>query len=282
MGYDVGCAGATNQNRHQEGLNLLPHNPRQEEGNCMSGFIGKLWIVFPLLAASCSDQQQRTEPTVTVDSRASKGVALEGIVRLTGNIVPAPARVENTTDPQVCGRTHLVENLVVSAGNRGIADVIVSLGNVPREKIQAVAPSRLTLDNIDCRFTPRVSVLTVGSTIDLTNSDPILHTTHLYGASEANIALPLKGMSIPRTVEKPGMIIVKCDVHGWMQAFIQVDEHPFHAVTDGTGSFQISNIPSGAYDLVTWHEVLGQRQMTISISGATPKRVEIEYSLNAN
>ena len=78
------------------------------------------------------------------------------------------------------------------------------------------------------------------------------------------------------------MIIVKCDVHGWMQAFIQVDEHPFHAVTDGMGAFRISNIPPGTYDLVTWHEVLGERQMMISIPDATPERVEIEYSLNAN
>jgi plastocyanin len=236
------------------------------------------------MAACCSDRQKSTVETVAVDrpSSVGAGAALQGIVRLAGNVVPAPARVENTTDPQVCGHTHVVANLVVSAANRGVADAIVRLRNVPQEKIPPVAPSRLTLDNVDCRFTPRVSVLTVGSTIDAANSDPILHTTHLYGAREANIALPLKGMRIPITVENLGMIIVKCDVHGWMQAFVQVDEHPFHAVTGPTGSFQISNIPPGTYELVAWHEVLGERQMMVSVSGAKPERVEIEYSLNAN
>lgn len=248
----------------------------------MSRFARTLWMVLPLLGTCCSDQQQKTEPAVSVAGPPSDGAGLEGIVQLEGNTVPAPTQVENTTDPEFCGRTHLLENLVVSGGNRGIADVIVTLRNVPREKIPAVAPSRLILDNVNCRFSPRVSVLTVGGTIETTNSDPILHTTHLYGASEANIALPLKGTRAFKTVDKPGMIIVKCDVHGWMQAFIQVDEHPFHTITDRTGFFRIPNIPPGTYDLVTWHEVLGERQKTISIPDATAERIEIEYSLNAN
>jgi hypothetical protein len=109
------------------------------------------------------------------------------------------------------------------------------------------------LDNRDCRFVPHVAVVTVGSRIEALNSDPLLHTVY-YGAVEANIALPIKGARIARVVERAGMIVVKCDVHGWMQAFLRVDPHPFHAVSAADGTFLIEGIPEGNYRLAAWPE----------------------------
>ena len=108
-----------------------------------------------------------------------------------------------------------------------LRNVIVALKDVPASKIPASRPRRLILDNRECKFVPHVSVLTVGSTIQSINSDPTLHNTHFYGAISANIALAFKGVKRTTGVAKPGMIIVKCDVHGWMQAFIRADSHPF-------------------------------------------------------
>ena len=118
----------------------------------------------------------------------------------------------------------------------------------------------------------------MGSVIEAVNSDPILHTTHLYGPLEVNIALPFRGPRISRTVERPGMIIVKCDVHSWMQAFIRVDAHPFHAVSDTRGSFRIPGIPPGSYTLEIWHETLGSQQQPVRIEAGKKTSVEIMYS----
>ena len=267
-----------NPNHYQRDA-CLPRTKRTRRRRTV-GSLRRLCLVVAFLAACCSCQPHGTEPPANSAEPAT--ATLQGIVRLAGSAIPVAVRVENSTDPQVCGRVRSIDNLMVSPGTRGIANVIVRLKNVPRDKIPAVAPSRLILDNMDCQFRPRVSVMTVGGTIDATNSDPILHTTHLYGAEEVNIALPFKGVSIPTTVNKPGMIIAKCDIHGWMQAYIQVDDHPFHAVTEGTGRFHISDIPPGTYDLVTWHEILGERQMTISIRSGSAERIEIEYSQKVN
>ena len=48
--------------------------------------------------------------------------------------------------------------------------------------------------------------------------------------------------------------VVKCDVHPWMKAYVAVFDHPYFAVTDDTGKFQIKNIPNGKYEVVAWHE----------------------------
>ncbi len=207
---------------------------------------------------------------------------LEGAVKWVGESLPEPTRIQNTTDPQVCGRGHTLEDFLVSPRTGGIAHVIVSLTGVPREKVPPFEPGHLTLDNVDCRFSPHASVLTVGSTIEAVNSDPVLHTTHFYGALEVNVSLPIEGARSARTASQPGLVLVKCDIHGWMQAFIRVDPHPFHAVTDTEGSFQIPGIPAGSYELEIWHEKLGPQSRSVRIEDGKTERVEIEYPLNSN
>lgn len=214
------------------------------------------------------------------DGTAGAG-AVEGVVRLNTPKVPGPTRVDNTTDPAVCGRSHTLEDLVVSPTTKGVAHAIVALEDVPRERTPPTAPRRLVFDNRDCRFVPHAAVLTVGSVVEMLNSDPTLHTVHLYGPVDVNIALPLQGMKITRRLERPGMVVVKCDVHGWMQAFIRVDPHPFHAVTDTSGAFRMTGIPPGTYTLNVWHEKLGTQKRQVSIREGQVGRVEFDYSLGS-
>jgi len=231
-----------------------------------------------LLLPACQSEKQESQPPSGGPSQ-NHGT-LEGFVGLAGNAFPRPTRIENTTDPKVCGRLQTLEDLLVSPQNHGIRNVIVALKDVPASNSPANHESRLVLDNRKCKFVPHVSVLTVGDTIEAINRDPTLHNVHFYGALTANIALPLKGMKAIRKVNKPGMVIVKCDIHGWMQAFIRVDSHPFHAVTGNDGYFNIPDIPAGRYSVEIWHERLGQLGKTIHIQATKTERIEVEYSLN--
>lgn len=237
-----------------------------------------LWAcVVILLAAYQSEKQESQPPSVGLPGESG---TLEGFVRLAGNTIPRPTRIENTTDPGVCGRLQTLDDLLVSPKTHGIRNVIVALKDVPVFNGSATHTSRLVLDNRECKFVPHVSVLTVGDTIEALNSDPTLHNVHFYGVLTANIALPLKGMKATRKVNKPGIVIVKCDIHGWMQAFIRVDSHPFHAVTDDNGYFRIPDIPAGTYNVEIWHERLGQLRKTIHIKSTKTERIEVEYSLD--
>jgi polysaccharide lyase family 4-like protein len=204
--------------------------------------------------------------------------AVEGVVRLSGSSLPRPTRVDNTTDPAVCGRQQTLQDLVVMRRTRGIQDVIVVVDGVPPNRVPPLRPDHLVLDNTRCRFAPHVAAVTVGSIIEAANSDPVLHTTHLYGPIETNVALPLKGMRVSHTVSTTGTIIAKCDVHGWMQAFIRVDPHPFHTVTAASGSFRIDAVPAGDYMLETWHEKLGTLRRPVHIRAGETTQVTIEYA----
>lgn len=205
---------------------------------------------------------------------------IEGQVLFQGATIPKPTEIENGTDPEACGTRQSFGDLVISPENRGIQNVIVSLADatVPTAPRPAgPAGKTLTVDNRKCQFAPHVAVLTAGSTVEATNSDPISHTTHLYyGALSRNLALAT-GEKASQFLARPGMIIVKCDIHGWMKAYVRVDSHPFHAVSDAAGRFAIRGIPAGSYTLEVWHESLGKQQLPVTVRGGRTEQIEIQY-----
>jgi plastocyanin len=217
------------------------------------------------LVASC-------EPTSPPETRRAAN-ALVGTVRLAEGVVAEPTQITNTTDPEVCGDGQTLEDLLLSR-DRGIQNVIVSVRDAPAVAAEA---ETLILDNVECRFEPHAAVITAGSTIEARNSDAVLHTTHLYGPREMNFSLPVQGMTSSRTLNEPGIYAVKCDVHGWMQAYIRVDDHPFHAVTDTDGRFRIEGLPAGSYTLELWHERLGPLEREVELTVSAPSSIEIEF-----
>lgn len=238
-----------------------------------------LWVACVLSAVamlSCGG----AEPPKPKTSAATGHI--RGTVRLLGDFLPEPTRVVNTTDPEICGREHTLEDLVVSPETRGIRYAIAAVRDVPAEAIAPWEPDGVVIDNVDCRFSPHAVVATVGSKLEARNSDPVLHTTHLYGPANINISLPVKGTRSERSLERAGTYIVKCDIHGWMQAFIRLDPHPFHAVTDATGAFRIESVPVGDYVLEVWHERLGLREAEVRVEEGVTSSVSIEYPYPEN
>lgn len=227
------------------------------------------------LLVAASSPPRGASARARVNAAAATGV-IEGAVTLR-DASPRPTRVQNTTDPAVCGAEHTLEDLLVARDNRGVQNAILSVDAVPADKTPAVAPGRLVLDNLQCRFRPHVSVVPAGSVIETVNSDPVLHTAHFYGAVETNLALALKGMRVSVRVQTPGTIVVKCDVHGWMQAYIRVADHPFYAVSDARGSFRISGVPAGEYAIEAWHERLGRQRSRVRVVGGETARMAFEF-----
>ncbi len=76
------------------------------------------------------------------------------------------------------------------------------------------------------------------------NGDPTLHNVHGYlgQATAFNLAMPAKDSRLGRQLKKPGLVVVKCDVHAWMSAYVWVVDAPA-AVTGADGSFVIAGIP---------------------------------------
>lgn len=206
--------------------------------------------------------------------------ALEGTVVLAGEAEISPTTLANTTDPDVCGRTQSLEDMLVDARTRGVANAVAALVDMPDStRGPPPTPQRLVIDNRDCRFVPHVAVAALGDTLVALNSDPVFHTTHYYGPLESNVALTEPGQSVPNVADQTGIISILCDLHGWMKGFIRVDDHRFHAVSDGGGRFRIRGIPRGAYTVEVWHERLGTRVVSVEIAAGRTTRIDVEFPM---
>jgi hypothetical protein len=71
---------------------------------------------------------------------------------------------------------------------------------------------------------------------------------------------------------------VKCDVHGWMEAFIGVQEHPYMAVSGADGTFRLENLPPGTYTIEAWHELYGTQTQTVTVAAQGTGEVTFDYS----
>jgi len=203
-----------------------------------------------------------------VDVKA--GGVISGFVRYQGKVDKAKF-LEVTKNREVCGKV-ADESLVVGPGG-GLRYAVVTLEGIARGK----AVERETvheLDNVKCRFAPHVQTATVGQFLLVKNGDPILHTAHAYtpeGQPHFNVGL-YPGRVSRKPLVKPGVFKILCEVHPWMSAYVVVSEHPYHAVTDAYGEYQLSEVPAGKYRLRVWHEKLGIKEQEIDVkAGAVTK-----------
>src|SRR5262249_13240648 len=116
-----------------------------------------------------------------------------------------------------------------------------------------------------------------GSTIDVLNSDGILHNIHTTSNTNpsTNQAQPKYKPKIQVKVEKPEWPIkVQCDVHPWMAAYWVAEEHPYYAVTDANGAFTIADLPAGDYEVEIWQEKLGKKTDKVSIKAKEETKVD--------
>lgn len=194
-----------------------------------------------------------------------------------GQEIPQPTTVPVGADPQHCGHERSLEDYVIDTDTRGVRYVLLHLEGGSFGAWSNPSHERLILDNTNCRFEPHAAVATVGSVLEVKNSDKVLHTVHAYHGASFNIALPPGGASVERRLTVPGLIQFRCDAHGWMNAFLRVNRHPFHAVTDFRGRFSIDRVPPGRYVLKAWHERFGAKERTVHVQPGSVVEVQLGY-----
>jgi len=264
----------------------------------MSRLVCSLLGVAVTLVAACgggANQSQKSVPAssgaaapaapaaapaapATVDT-ANAG-AVTGKVTFAGT-PPAPTPIKLSSDPycqkanpglatetEVVGKDGAVENVFVYVKD--------GLGNMTFP-----APSEpVTLDQKGCHYSPHVLGIQVGQPLQIVNSDDTLHNVHGLAKAnkEFNQGQPIQGMKMTHTFStKEVMIPFKCDVHGWMNAWIGVLDHPFYAVTTADGTFSLKGLPPGTYTIEAWHEKLGTQTQTITVGAKETKNVAFTF-----
>ncbi len=190
--------------------------------------------------------------------------AITGRVTLTDP--PAPRMVAVTTDQAVCG-AEVEDRAVVVDASGGLANAVVLVAGVPWSE----RPPEPSINNAACHFVPRVQVLPTRTVVTIRSEDDTLHSTHAYDDRQRtlfNIAIPFPGLEVQRPFRRPGPVRIECDSHGWMRGWVYVSDD-VGTVTGADGTFELTGIPAGAYQLTVWHERYegATRQVTVTAGG---------------
>jgi plastocyanin len=213
-------------------------------------------------------------------SPADAPASLKGTVKFEGT-APKPSRIDMSADP-LCAKARqtpaTTEDIVVG-GNGGLTNVVVYVSDGLTSHSFSPPEQPATLEQKGCQYRPHVLALQANQKLDVVNSDETTHNIHPTPNNnrEWNMSQP-HGVPLEQTFAREEIAIpVKCNVHPWMKGYIAVFKHPFFAVTDKDGSFDLKNLPPGTYTITAWHEKLGTQIQKISIGASETKTLDFTF-----
>lgn len=193
---------------------------------------------------------------------------------------PPPELLQPVTDHAVCGREPRPSDALLLSGSGGVKNAVVFIAHERMEGWRV--PITFQMDQRRCTFVPRVLIIPPGATVEVLNSDGVLHNFHTLARVNPSLNLAQPGWAKPLrvTFEHPEIVQVKCDLHGegFMGAWIVVANHPYYALTDADGRFRLPNVPVGPHTLEVWHEVLGTMRLPVSVGASGEIGVTVTFA----
>jgi len=203
----------------------------------------------------------------TLDPATTGSVA--GTITYTGTDVE-PVAIDMSEEP-TCAEQHdgqPMRDPVIVSGDGGLRNAFVYIREGLPDQDWGAPGGAATLDQEGCEYLPHVLGVRTGQDLDIVNSDGLLH--NINASPEVNrgfnISQPTNMTSTRDFSQQEIMVPVRCDVHGWMEAYVGVVAHPFFAVSGDDGTYRIEGLPAGDYTIGIWHEELGEREMAVTVT----------------
>jgi hypothetical protein len=199
-------------------------------------------MVAALLSAPFCAAQSSTYRVIAVQD----GGTIKRSVKWQGTL-PHLVPSQINKDPQICDpqgqKRRDPERLIVGDSN-GVANTVVFLKDITKGKPMELPEPRRFLNQKSCRYEPHILLVPLQDNLQVKSSDPTLHTVHMSGAADYNLPFPFQDQVVQRTMNREGLVDLRCNAgHVWMNAEMMVAPHPYYAVTDRDGNFEITQVP---------------------------------------
>jgi hypothetical protein len=219
-----------------------------------------------------SSQSSTNEPTAPTPAAApasnaedGKWGTIKGRIVWGGDKIPVPA-VLDTSKEAGCTADGPVqsEEWVINDKNKGVRYVFVWLrteeegGKLPvHPDLEKVKEEKVEFDQPCCQFVPHALALRKGQVLVAKNTSKFAHNFDWKGLAPtqgSNTLIPPGGKIDVEMKPSQYQITISCGIHPWMKGWVRVFDHPYYAVTDADGNFEIKNAPAGKFRMVIWHE----------------------------
>ncbi|MCI0683619.1 MAG: hypothetical protein L0Y71_16055 [Gemmataceae bacterium] len=194
---------------------------------------------------------------------------VKGVITWGGDKVPErqPLDLKVNPDKKFCEMKGpiLEETWIVNPKNKGLRCAFVWLAPKDKEAKLPIHPSlreikqkKIIMDQPICMFIPHALALREGQSLVAKNSAGVSHNFKWSGHPDVN---PGNNVLLPPNTEKEIddlkadrlPVSIECNIHPWMRGWVRVFNHPYYAVTDANGAFELKNAPAGEWQLFVWH-----------------------------
>jgi plastocyanin len=165
-----------------------------------------------------------------------------------------------------------------------VADTVVSATLLDPKNGLRTKPPAVVIDQVDKQFVAYVTPVYVGSRVRFPNSDNVRHQVYSFSPAK-RFDLPLyAGSDAPPVLfDKPGVVVLGCNIHDWMIGYIYVSETPFFAKTGPAGTASLEDMPSGDYLVKIWHPRMDRTEEAtsrhVTLSAGIPLNLEWQLTL---
>jgi plastocyanin len=249
--------------------------------------------VRPQVSFVAGDSTASAEEDAAGEAAAETGTPgmFTGKVVLKGDAVvlaPLHSKGAGVKDKEVCAAEDLPDERLVLGESNGVANVFIYLAKAPKNGKKLEVPADpFFFDQKNCRFIPHCVVIPAGQVVKVLSDDSVAHNTHTYPNRNAGINSVVSAGDRVGQVEfaydkaEATPFGVTCDFHGWMKAYHLPLDHPYHAVTDANGGFNIPDLPAGKHTFVVWHEAADgfyvERKLAVEIQSGGTTELQIDY-----
>lgn len=169
-----------------------------------------------------------------------------------------------------------ISGKVLARGVRDNGDAVVYVEMIPGRTFPP-PKDPVVLDQINLTFVPHVLPIVAGSTVAFPNSDEVRHNVFSPSAARRfNLGTYPRGVTRTVVFDKVGEVVLLCNVHAEMSAFVIVLQNPYFAVTAKDGSYTIDDVPAGKYVLKAYHERLKPAAQDVEVTADKAVRVDFE------
>ncbi|MFF7708526.1 methylamine utilization protein [Pseudomonas sp. NPDC007930] len=139
---------------------------------------------------------------------------------------------------------------VVDKQGQPVPGAVLTLQGPGKGSAQASA----VMDQRDKQYVPRVLPVHTSTAVAFPNNDNIRHQVYSFSpAKRFELKLYEGTPAAPVVFDKPGVVVLGCNIHDWMMGYIYVTDDPWFTATDAQGNARFADLPAGKYRVTLWH-----------------------------
>ncbi len=161
---------------------------------------------------------------------------------------------------------------------RGPWDVVIYIEGIEQDLAAPVNSRPAVIRQINETFVPYILPIQTGTRVNFPNEDDFYHNVFsIMSGDRFDLGRYAEGKSAAQKFDRPGIVIVRCEIHSGMKAYILVLDTSTFTVPQADGAYLLPDIPPGSYSLNAWHPTLGEQVQPVVLKAGQEATINFNF-----